>query len=355
MGGIAGLVGGLAQSKAQKKIAQEMIASQEKIYETGEATRQAYGERVTAEGQIAQQQLQAAEQARFNVMSMLGQPGTYDAAPGPAGPFSYSPLGLGGISDPGSAGGVLTSGRKVFKSGSVTGEDVKMGNRPRFQGSMDWEASGEVMDPSMVAQGISQTKGFRTVSRLVAEANQIANRQGPLWDQLNNSVTGGIYEGAAASQRQMMEQLSREMAKGGAARRQGLQIAQAMRMQEDINRARTGQLWQSKMQLEQWRTAFIGQTQDIANAWMSNQAGIRDNYTATLTNLSTFWSQVMPANLIGAQAATQQNMANNIQQAGQVMLQAVNTKYQAIIGGTNSIIGGITGSSMMQSMMPGGK
>lgn len=353
MGGIAGLVGGLKQAKAQKKVARRMIASQEKIYEAGEATRRMYGEKVEAQGQIAQEQLRAAEQARFNVTAMLGKPGTYDM-PRPAGPFE-SPLGLGGIYDPGARpGGVLTAaGRTISKTGEVTGEDVKIGGKARYKGTAAWSETGEVLDPNRLTQEIASTAQFRTISRLTAEAEQIANRQGPLWDQLNASVTGGIYEGAAAGQRQMMEQLSREMAKGGSARRQGMAIASAMRMQEDINRTRSSALWQAKSQLESLRTTIISDTQNLTNNWLSNTAGIRDNFTATLTNLQTFWSQVMPANLVGAQAATQQNLANNVMQGDQMMMQAVNTKYQAIIGGTNSIIGGITGSSMVSQITSG--
>lgn len=347
--GITGLIVGLKQAKAQKKVAKQQIASQEKIYEAGQATREKYSQMVQAEQDIATQSVRAAEQARFNVMAALGAPGTYGTPDRPEGPFAYTPLGLKGVAQGGSD--VLTSGRRVRKSGEVSGEDVRIGTTAQYKQSQKWEVEGQVLDPSKVSQEIMGTSGFRAMSKMVAESEQLVNKEGPLWDQLNNSITGGIFEGAAVSQRQMMEQLSREMAKGGTARNQGLRMAQAMRMQEDINRQRSGQLWQAKLSLEQWVKDNAMNVQNMSAAWVNNHAGIRDNYSNALTNMQTFWSKVMPANLMAAQSATQQTMANNVYNAGNNLMNAVNTKYSAIINGTNAIVGGITGSSMMSSMM----
>ena len=160
MGGIAGLVGGLKQASAQKKIAKMQIKSQEKIYEAGEATREKYSQMVQAEQDIATQTVRAGEQARFNVMAALGAPGTYDTPLGPEGPFSYSPLGLRGVPQTGSS--VLTSGRRINKSGEVTGEDVKLGDKARYTQSKPWEMTGEVLDPNKLSQEIMGTAGFRT-------------------------------------------------------------------------------------------------------------------------------------------------------------------------------------------------
>jgi hypothetical protein len=341
---------------AQKKSARKMIKSQERIYEHGAATREMYSQKVQGQADIAQQQLRASEQARFNVTALLGKEGTYDM-PRPEGPFK-SPLGLRGISDPGGgrSGALLAGGgQKVTKSGTVTRADIgSPGTRGGFAGSLDWKEEGEVMDPDRITEEVAGTSGFRTMSRLTAEAEQLANRTGPLWDELNASVTGGIYAGAAAGQRQMMEQLSREMSKGGAARRQGMAIASAMRVQENINRERSKGLWASKMGLEQLRTSAITDVHNLTNSWLSNTAGLRDTFVANLNNLQTFWSQVMPANLISAQAATQQNMANNMMQADQHMMNATQAKYQAVIGGVNGIVGGLTGSGMMDKIGGGG-
>lgn len=350
------LIGGIMAADAQKKSARKMIKSQEKLYEHGAVTREMYSQKVEAQADIAQQQLRASEQARFNVTAMLGQPGTYEM-PRPEGPFK-SPLGLSGISDPGAGrSGVLLAGggQKVTKSGAVTRTDIgSPGSRGGFGGALNWKEEGEIIDPDRVAAEVAGTSQFRTISRLTAEAEQLANRTGPLWDELNASVTGGIYAGAAAGQRQMMEQLSREMSKGGSARRQGMAIASAMRVQENINRERSNALWQSKMGLEQLRTTAITDVQNLTNSWLNNTAGIRDTFVANLNNLQTFWSQVMPANLIGAQSATQQNMANNQMQADQHMMNATQAKYQAIIGGVNGIVGGLTGSGMMDKIGGGG-
>ena len=350
------LIGGIMAADAQKKSARKMIKSQERIYEHGAVTREMYSQKVAAQADIAQQQLRASEQARFNVTALLGKEGTYDM-PRPEGPFR-SPLGLSGISDPGAgrSGALLAGGgNKVSKSGSVTRSDIgSPGTRGGFAGSLNWKEEGEIMDPDRITDEVTSTSGFRTVSRLTAEAEQLANRQGKLWNELNASVTGGIYEGAAAGQRQMMANLSREMAKGGAARRQGMAVASAMHVQEQINRERSANLWQSKMGLEQLRSTAITDIHNLTNNWMNNTAGLRDTFVANLNNLQTFWSQVMPANLISAGAATQQNFANNQMQADQHMMNATQAKYQAVIGGVNGIVGGLTGSGMMDKMGGGG-
>lgn len=350
------LIGGIMQADAQKKSARDMIKAQDKLYEHGAVTREMYSQKVGAQAEIAQQQLRTSEQVRFNITSLLGQPGTYDK-PGPTGPFT-SPLGLGGISAPGGVrdGALLASGgTHITESGRVGSKDIgSPGSRAHFAGKLKWEESGDIMDTDRVTNELASTSQFRTISRLTAEAEQLANREGPLWDELNASVTGGIYAGAAAGQRQMMEQISREMAKGGGARRQGMAMASAMRMQENINRERSSALWQAKVGLEQLRTSAITDVHNLTNSWLNNTAGIRDTFTANLNNLQTFWSQVMPANLIGAQSATQQNMANNMMQAGQHMMNATTAKYQAIIGGVNGIVGGLTGSSMMNNIGGGG-
>lgn len=361
--GIAGLVGGLNQAKALKAIAKKQAQQQQQIYEAGEATRLGISQKVEAQADIAQQQTMAAEQARMNVIGMLGKPGTYDV-PKPAGPFGYSPLGLGGIATPGVGGeGVLTTGQTVTKAGAISGEDVGIGilrgvgPQGQWKGTKKWSETGQVLDPEALTQQITGTAGFRMASRAVAEAEQLMSRTGPLWEELNNSITGGIYHAAAASQKEMMSQLSRDLAAGGYARNAGMRIAQAMRVQERVNTERTNQLWQAKTTLEQTRVGMAAQMQDMAQAWVENQAGIRDAYTNALTNLETFWSKVMPPNLLAAQVQSQGQMANNIFNAGQNMAHAVDVKYNAIVNGTNSIVQGIMNplQGQISGMMPGGK
>jgi hypothetical protein len=195
------------------------------------------------------------------------------------------------------------------------------------------------MDPEAIAAGVMAQPQFAAVSGMVAEANQLINREGPLWNQLNNSIVGSVYEGAAAAQRQQMEELSRAMARGGSARRQGLALAQKFQVQENINRERSTQLWQSKMALEQFRTQAAQQNLSFANAWVDNQSGVRDSFTAALTNLRTFWSQTIPAAAMGAAASAQATGSQAIQAGNDALMAAQGAKWNAIQGGVEALGG----------------
>jgi len=221
----------------------------------------------------------------------------------------------------------LSSGEAFHKSGVIDPEDVAMragkgkGSGKGMQGESKsgatwqgpgkkWEVEGMVMDPDQMAAQIKSTSGFRQVSRLVAESEQMLNRRGRLWEEMNNSVVGGIYESSSAFQKQAMEELSREVARGGSARNRAMATAQKFQVQEGINRQRSSALWQSKLGMEQWVRANAASVQNFAMAWTQNQSGIRDSFTANLTNLSTFWTQTMAPQLVSAsvssQTATQQ-------------------------------------------------
>ena len=350
-----GIIGGAFQlgataleAKAQEKAQKRAIRAQERIHESQAAEREKLSQMTRADQERGSRNLLAAESARLSVLSSLGQPGTYGPSPGArTGPISLGvlkPTGLAALDltgggAPGSTG-LLGSGR-TEDSIRVTGEDVRLRKKPRFKGSMEGISSGYELDAGALARGAMDTAGFRTVSAMVAEAEQLMNREGPLWDQLNNSVVGNIYQSNAAFQRQAMEQIARSLAQGGTARRVGLQMAQAFQAQEQINRNRTGQLWQAKMQLEQFRTQYAKEVTSYSQAWVSNQAGIRDAFTASLQNLQMYWASTMAPALAGAsvqaQAATQEGVGNAAQGMHDAIATAGQSARQAIEGITNTV------------------
>jgi hypothetical protein len=177
---------------------------------------------------------------------------------------------------------------------------------------------------------------------MVAEAEQLMNRTGPLWNQLNNSVVGGIYESNAGFQREAMEQVSRNLARGGGARRVGLQMAQAFQVQEKINRQRTGQLWQAKMGLEQYRVKHAQEVGSYAQAWVNNTSGIRDAFTNATQNLQLFWASTMAPTLAGATTAAASATQQGVLNAGAGIQNSINTKSQAISGAIEGITGAAT-------------
>tara|TARA_R110000751_G_scaffold5489_3_gene25002 strand:+ start:8998 stop:10191 length:1194 start_codon:yes stop_codon:yes gene_type:complete len=342
---IGGLMGGSAakkQAKAQAKLSRNQIDHQERLHEEGAAERERYSQTARADQTIATGNLLASEQARMQVRSALGSPGTYGGS-------SSGGLNLGVLQPSGLRGMGDTSGQGGFgmqtQGGNVTREDAaaiaKRGGG-MWKGTKSWETEGADLDANEIAQGVMSGSGFRAVSGMVAEAEQLQNREGPMWDQLNNSIVGGIYESAAAGQREMMENVAINMAKGGSARRQGLQVAQAMQVQEKVNRVRTGELWKSKSQLEKFRTDQVQRINSFADDWVGNQAGIRDEFSGALNNLQMHWSETMAPGLtaasVNAQSATQSGVAN----ASQGLLDAIKVKHQGMSGALEGIIGAAT-------------
>jgi hypothetical protein len=231
------------------------------------------------------------------------------------------------------------------RTGLVTREDVSTGRKAGkgmmsgFTGTRKWEAEGKVMDPAQMAAAITAQPAFGAVSGMVAEANQLMNREGPMWNELNNSVVGSVYEGAAALQRQQMEEISRMQAAGGNARHAGLAMAQRFQVQENVNRQRTSQLWQSRMALEQYRTQAAQRNISYAQAWVDNQSGIRDSFTAALTNLRTFWSQTIPGVAIPASARATAATQQATQAGYQGLMEATQARGNAIGGAIEGLTG----------------
>lgn len=336
-GAIGGIMSGAAAihaTKAQEDLAKKQMKQQRRIHEEATAQRQQASEMVQGAQSIAERNLLATEQARMNIMGALGQPGSYGPSPGSA----TGPISLGILRPTGMGGSLFGAGRQI-ESGVVTGQDVKLKGKPSWKGRKQWEVEGAALDPDAMAGEVMGTSAFRNVSRMVAEAEQMMNREGPLWDQLNNSVVGSIYESSAAMQRSALEQLARSVARGGTARRAGLASAEAMRVQEQVNRDRTGQLWQAKMGLEEYRVKSAQQVTAFAQEWVNNASGVRDSFTNALTSLQMFWSQTMAPVLagatVGAQSATQQGMLN----AGAGMVAAAQSRGQAIGGMVDSLAG----------------
>lgn len=344
-GGLFSMVGGIVsasmQSKAQKKIAREQMRQQLAIHEASGKEREKSSQMVRADQDIARQNLMAGEQARLSLLTSLGQPGTYGPGPGSrGGPLSLgvlTPTGLSGLRrDP---SGAIFAGGTQRKTGIVMPGDVSVWSRATSKSERPWEVEGAFLDPEAMAGAARETAGFRTVSRMVAEAEQLMNRSGPLWDQLNNSVVGGVYESNAAFQRQAMEQVSRAMARGGTARRAGLQMAQAFQVQEQINRNRTGQLWQSKLALEEYRTKYAQQVTSYSQAWVNNHAGIRDSFVNALQNLQLYWSSTMAPTLAGATVGAQSATQQGVLAASQGLMDATKVRGQAISGAVEGLTG----------------
>jgi hypothetical protein len=138
-----------------------------------------------------------------------------------------------------------------------------------------------------------------------------------------------------------MENIARDVARGGSARRAGLALAQKMAVTEANNRQLSDGLWAARNNLEVTRTSIMQGNIKFANAWVDNQSGIRDTYTQALTNLRVYWSGIAPA-LLGANtaAAGQAHTAN--QNATDALMESAQTRANAISGAAQYIGGAIT-------------
>lgn len=175
----------------------------------------------------------AGEEAKLNIFNLLGAEGTYGSSP---------PSGGGG----GGAGGSVfdTSGTGLSE------KDQKLRAFADWGGLNELEGSRQgIIDPEAYAEKVSGSTLFRLQSQQVAEANQLVNREGKLWDQLNQSITGQIYEGAALQLRDTLRQLKNNMAKGGTARRAAANEFNVIQANERAIQMRTKEAWQANLKL----------------------------------------------------------------------------------------------------------
>ncbi len=347
IGGVASAVGGgiaaAKMAKALKKIARMQIASTERLAEASAGEREQYSQMSQGYQNIASQNLLASEEAKSMLMSALGTPGTYGGRDtgGAITLGNLTPMGLDGVAGGGGGSSLLSSGR-LIESGTVDRDDVAIGGGSKgskWTGKRSWEVSGLGLDAQKMADAAKNTAGFRAVSGMVAEAEQLQNREGKLWNQLNNSIVGGIYESSAAMHKQQMEQIAKNMAQGGSARRMGLQMAQVMQVQEGINRSRTSSLWQAKAGLEQYRADRVTEVTNFSQDWVNNQAGIQDAFVANLNQIQMHWAKTLPPTLISASLGAQNMAQQGILDASQGMMTALQTKNDGIMGMIDSISG----------------
>jgi hypothetical protein len=350
--GAGGAIAAKKQAKSQKKMAEAQQREARAMYEQSAAEREKYSQMAQAEGEIARDQLRSAEGARGILMGAMGAPGTYGPGATAAttkGPVGMSLLGPTGLTSMRKGGAYDPSTGRVTKSGTVRADPLHPYGAT-WKGKKHWEVTGNVADAQQTADAAMGTSGFRQVSQMVAESEQLLNREGPLWNEMQNSVVGGIYEGAAVAGRETAQALAREAARGGTNKSRAIAAAGRMRSQENINRDRTNQLWQSKMQMETWVRDNAKNVQNFAAGWAGNQAGIRDQFTTTMANLRTMWSTTMPAALMAAEGISSKINAEQMSESYKLLEKSSYNKNVAQTQAITSIF-----SSAAGGFMSGGK
>lgn len=308
--GAAGSIGGALLGGGKKQ--RGMTRAEKRLAAAAELDRAKGVLRGELAANLAQKQLSAAESARIGLFNRLGDIGTYEEGYEDYARRTRGPTGLagaiGGGTPTGTTGGLFTRVEEkdkvkgtfqyvsdISEGGAVTGKNVGR--------DFSVTVEGDVLNVPAYLEQVQDSRTFRMMSRLTAEADQLIRREGPLWDELNKSVVGSIYEQTGALQRETMRTISDNLAKGGTARRAGLAAIEAMRAQENINRQRTEALWQSSMAVEQWTRDNASKVMQMNQDYVNNLGGIRDSYNQMMTNITMFHGTgVMPAQINAANA-----------------------------------------------------
>jgi hypothetical protein len=271
------------------------------------------------ENQLGKEATVEVERARQGIFDLLGSPGTYEedyedyiartgGGPGvgaPTGQFNLvevkEPATFPTEGLPKKGKGVFTGAelkaKKMFdKTGGLVGDEIP--DRAGGKGEA-W-----ILDPDKYVQNVSQTRQFRMMSRMTAEADQLSRQSGPLWEKLKQSVQNPIIQASAIAGREMQETLSREAARGGSARNRAVQVANQIQSNNQVLNDRTNALWTSSLAVKQWTVDNARMQTAFNQSWVSNLNGIRDSFSSMMQNAQQFYgAQILP-HAVGAAGST---------------------------------------------------
>jgi hypothetical protein len=214
-------------------------------------------------------------------------------------------------------------------------------------GSLTSTVTDYAMNPKIAAEKIAATRSGRMVSYMTAQADQLVRREGPLWEEIKQSVHGPIIEGAGQAHQEMLEQIQTEAAKSGSARNRAVQMATQVQASQNIMRDKQNMLWQSNLKLIEFGIQNARAQLSFNDAWVSNRAGIRDQFNQMMNAFTEMRvNTIMPAEI---QAAN--NYADSQQVANQLSLGS----GLARADGTMNMYGTIGGAFMEAGGMAMGK
>jgi len=276
----------------------------------------------------------ASEQARQNVFQSLGAPGTY-GVPG----------------TPGAPTGAPSTG-DYFQTDTTTKSplaEAQLKGGGRTKKWNEWESRAGILDPEKYGEDVRKSAMFRIQSQRTAEAEQLLNREGPMWDQLSNSTYGIISEGAATQWREDLRTIKNNSAKGGSARRTALAEAQQMHAQEQSNQMKVQQTWKANFVLFDVVRANADAVQKGNYDFMNNLPGIRAQYQETMSALAEMMGKIalpMSANMqkMGFQAVEAHPKTSAFQRVVGAIAGAAQG-YMTGGGLAGAALGGVMGAS----------
>lgn len=263
-----------------------------------------------------------AEQAKFQVLGLLGTEGTYGPDAG------------GGGGD----GNIFNTTNTGF--GQVDQNLRSYADWGGFK-QLDTPRLG-VIDPDKYSAAISKTPLFQIQSQQVAEAKQLVDREGPLWDRLSNSILGTIHEGAALQLRDTLRQLKNNYAKGGTARRTAVNEFNTILAQERSMRTRVQETWKANLQLHDFVNQNVDRVIAGSQRFVDNLPGLNESYRNAMqetAKLAVFSAES------AAQIAGQAYDLRMSQQAVDYWTNLAEGATEVVISVISSYVGGAVGGA----------
>ena len=304
---------------------------------------------------LAQDRMVNAERTRAGVMYGLGMPGSYedsyeDFIAGLGGQSPFMPSGLNPkkqaryMKREGKQGPTVGLFRKTSETVKTPGAGPV--NQHGEATALESEVTDYKLNPKKAQEKIAASRSGRMVSYMTAQADQLLRQEGPLWEQIKESVHGPIIEGAGQQHQQLLQRIQTEAAKGGSARNRAIQVATELAASQDIARGKQEQLWGANLQLIKFGIDNAKSQLSFNDSWINNRAGIRDQFNNMMNSMTELRvNTVMGAEIGAANGYASSQMAANAATLKSGLVRADGTKnmYGLIGGGLMSIAGGLMG------------
>jgi len=307
---------------------------------------------------LAQDRLVASEETRAAVGYGLGMPGSYEDSYEDfiAGLGGQSPFMPSGLSPKKQSKYMKKEAKKgtaagLFKKTSETVSTPGAGpvNQHGNATTLTSEVTDYKLNPKAAQEKLAASRQGRMVSYMTAQADQLLRQEGPLWEQIKESVHGPIIEGAGMQHQQLLQRIQTEAAKGGSARNRAVQVASELAASQQIARDKQTQLWGANLQLIKFGIDNAKSQINFNDAWIGNQAGIRDQFNNMMNSLTELRVNTVMGAEIGAAngyASAQAAANDNALKSGMVRADGTKNMYGLIGGGLMSAGGMMMGGGV---------
>jgi hypothetical protein len=305
-------------AKAGSKLAGEQGAAARQTAAQERAASMHAVEKAEAAIELGQERVVSSEIGRQYLMEGLGAPGTYEQSY----EDYYADQGQGILGR--GAGARSAMFRKTKKEISTPGAGL-INQETGEAGTAHSEVTDYAVNPEQMAERTQASRTGRMMSYMTAQADQLLRQEGPLYQQIKESVQGPIMEGAGIARQTMMENIRVQAAKGGSARNRAVQAATELAGEQQIQRERQNQLWQTNLKIIELGINNADRQRKANEEWINNRAGIRDDFNKMMNQ----FTEMRVDSILDAEIGIANNMAD-----AQMVAQGYDAKAkQALIDG----------------------